>query len=262
MPDGVVNVVTGTGAEAGARLAEHPDVDKIVFTGSTATGQAIIRASCRQPQAGLAGARRQVADHRLRRRRPRQGGSGRGDGGVRQFGPDLHRRLAAVRGAEIHDEFVERLGEFASALRIGDGIEPETEIGPLICRRQLDKVEGYLRSRQRRGRELVAGGSRLNEATLYDGGNFIAPTVFAGVSDKMTIAREEIFGPVISAMPFDTLDEAVTRANATPYGLAAGVFTTRSRARRTSSRAASGPARSGSTPITPSTRRCRSAATR
>ncbi|RUU86868.1 aldehyde dehydrogenase family protein, partial [Mesorhizobium sp. M7A.T.Ca.TU.009.01.3.1] len=87
------------------------------------------------------------------------------------------------------------------------------------------KVVGYIKAGRDEGAELIAGGSRLT-GEPYDGGNFIAPTVFGAVSDKMTIAREEIFGPVISAMPFDTLDEAVARANATPYGLAAGIFTT------------------------------------
>ncbi|RWE79151.1 MAG: aldehyde dehydrogenase family protein, partial [Mesorhizobium sp.] len=132
-------------------------------------------------------------------------------------------RLFVAR--EIHDEFVRRVAEFAGKLRIGHGIEAETEIGPLINARQAGKVEGYIKAGSDEGAKLVAGGSRLT-GELYDGGNFIAPTVFGAVSDKMTIAREEIFGPVISAMPFDTLDEAVARANATPYGLAAGIFTT------------------------------------
>lgn len=103
---------------------------------------------------------------------------------------------------------------------MGAGIE----IGPLISARQLDRVEGYLRAGSEEGARLVAGGGRRTDGALA-AGNFIAPTVFAGVSDEMRIAQEEIFGPVISAMPFDTLDEAVTRANDTPYGLAAGVFT-------------------------------------
>lgn len=124
----------------------------------------------------------------------------------------------------IHDELVERLGKFASALKIGDGADPTTEIGPIVSERQLDKVEGFLRSGRDEGARLVAGGRRLKEGALAKG-NFVEPTVFAGVSDNMQIARDEIFGPVISALPFDTLDEAVTRANATPYGLAAGLFT-------------------------------------
>ncbi|TIN35705.1 MAG: aldehyde dehydrogenase family protein, partial [Mesorhizobium sp.] len=102
----------------------------------------------------------------------------------------------------VHDEFVERLAAYAKGLRIGDGIDPATEIGPLVSEKQLQRVASYLQA-----------------------GTAEGATVFAGVSDDMRIAREEIFGPVISALPFDTLDEAVERANNTPYGLAAGVFT-------------------------------------
>jgi aldehyde dehydrogenase (NAD+) len=131
-------------------------------------------------------------------------------------------RLFVAR--QIHDEFVARLAAYAAGLRIGNGIDPETEIGPLISPRQLQRVEGYLRAGSEEGARLVVGGTRLSQGALA-AGNFVAPTVFAGVSDTMRIAREEIFGPVISALPFDTLDEVVRRANDTPYGLAAGVFT-------------------------------------
>ena len=103
-------------------------------------------------------------------------------------------RLFVAR--EIHDEFVRRVAEFAGRLRIGHGIEADTEIGPLINARQADKVAGYIKAGNEEGARLVAGGSRL-EGTVYDGGNFIAPTVFGSVSDQMTIAREEIFGPVV-----------------------------------------------------------------
>jgi aldehyde dehydrogenase (NAD+) len=125
---------------------------------------------------------------------------------------------------EIHEEFVAKVGEFARSLRIGHGIEADTDIGPLISARQAQVVESFIASGQSEGAALVAGGTRLSGA-LYDKGNFIAPTVFGNVKDEMRIAREEIFGPVISAMPFDTIEEAVERANASPYGLAAGVFT-------------------------------------
>ncbi|TJV28225.1 MAG: aldehyde dehydrogenase family protein, partial [Mesorhizobium sp.] len=116
------------------------------------------------------------------------------------------------------------LAAYAKGLRIGDGIDPATEIGPLVSEKQLQRVASYLQAGTAEGATLVTGGERLMEGALA-AGNFVAPTVFAGVSDDMRIAREEIFGPVISALPFDTLDEAVERANNTPYGLAAGVFT-------------------------------------
>jgi aldehyde dehydrogenase (NAD+) len=224
VPAGVVNVVTGTGAEAGARLAEHLGVDKIVFTGSTATGQAIIRASAgnlKRVSLELGGKSPVIvcADADLDKAVPIAAMAAFANSGQICIAGS---RLLVERS--IHDELVERLGKFAAGLKIGDGADPSTEIGPIVSRRQLDKVEGFLRSGRDEGATVVAGGRRLNEGHFAKG-NFVEPTVFAGVSDGMQIARDEIFGPVISALPFDTLDEAVKRANATQYGLAAGVFT-------------------------------------
>lgn len=224
VPDGVVNVVTGSGREAGAPLAEHPDVDKIVFTGSTATGQSIIRASAgnlKRVSVELGGKSPVIvcADADLERAVPVAAMSVFANSGQICIAGS---RLFVARS--IHEEFVERLGRFAAALRIGDGINPETEIGPLISQRQLEKVAGYMSSGQAEGARLIVGGERLRDGQFLDG-NFVTPTVFADVTDSMTIAREEIFGPVIAAMPFDTMEEVVRRANDTPYGLAAGVFT-------------------------------------
>ncbi|WP_442580770.1 aldehyde dehydrogenase family protein [Mesorhizobium sp. ASY16-5R] len=224
VPDGVVNVVTGTGQAAGAPLAEHPGVDKIVFTGSTATGQNIVRASAgnlKRVSLELGGKSPVIvcADADLERAVPTAAMAVFANSGQICIAGS---RLFVARA--IHDEFVERLGRFAAGLRIGNGIDPQTEIGPLISRRQLERVSGYLEVAPAEGARLVTGGSRLEEAAFADG-YFVSPTVFADVTDGMTIAREEIFGPVISAMPFDTIEEAVTRANDTPYGLAAGVFT-------------------------------------
>lgn len=224
LPDGVVNIVTGTGIEAGACLAEHPGVDKIVFTGSTATGQAIARASVgnlKRVSLELGGKSPVVicADADLDRAVP-----------VAAMAVYAHSGQICIAGSrlfvarEIHEEFIQRLADYASKLRIGDGIEPDTELGPLINARQAGKVEKFIASAHAEGATLVTGGERLTGGGL-ENGNFIAPTVFGGVRDDMTIAREEIFGPVISAMPFDTIEEAVQRANNTPYGLAAGVFT-------------------------------------
>lgn len=225
LPDGVLNIVTGTGAEAGAALAAHPGVDKIVFTGSTATGQAIARA----------------ATGNLKRVSLELGGKSPvivcRDADIDKAVPVAAMAVFANSGQiciagsrlfvarEIHDEFVRRVGEFAAGLRIGNGIAPETELGPIISARQAERVESFLQAGPAEGAALVTGGARL-EGAGFEGGNFIAPTVFGGVTDDMRIAREEIFGPVISALPFDTLEEVVARANATPYGLAAGVFTT------------------------------------
>ncbi|SJM29439.1 aldehyde dehydrogenase family protein [Mesorhizobium delmotii] len=224
VPPGVVNIVTGTGAEAGAALAEHMGVDKIVFTGSTATGQSIVLASAgnlKRVSLELGGKSPVIvcADANLDKAVPVAAMSVFANSGQICIAGS---RLFVERS--IHDEFVARLAAYAEGLRVGDGIDPATEIGPLVSEKQLQRVASYLQAGTAEGATLVTGGTRLVEGALA-AGNFVAPTVFAGVSDDMKIAREEIFGPVISALPFDTLDEAVERANDTPYGLAAGVFT-------------------------------------
>jgi aldehyde dehydrogenase (NAD+) len=224
VPDGVVNVVTGTGAEAGAPLAEHPDVDKVVFTGSTATGQSILRASAgnlKRVSLELGGKSPLIvcADADLEQAVPTVALSAFANSG--QICIAGSRLLV---DSSIHDEFVERLADYTSSLKVGNGADPATEIGPLVSARQLDRVCGFLESGKKEGARVVAGGSRLQDGA-YAAGNFVSPTVFVDVDDDMTIAKEEIFGPVLSALPFDSLDEAVRRANATPYGLAAGVFT-------------------------------------
>jgi len=225
LPDGVVNVVTGLGVEAGAALAEHPDVDKIVFTGSTATGQSIARAATgtlKRVSLELGGKSPVIVcrDADIEKAVPVAAMSVFANSGQICIAGS---RLFVAR--EIHDEFVRRVADFASSLRIGDGLHPDTDIGPIISARQAAKIEQFLDSGKSEGAELLAGGHRASASGL-DGGHFIEPTVFGAVSDEMRIAREEIFGPVISALPFDTLDEVVERANATPYGLAAGIFST------------------------------------
>ncbi|SNT76221.1 aldehyde dehydrogenase family protein, partial [Paracoccus seriniphilus] len=223
LPDGVLNIVTGLGAEAGAALAEHPGVDKIVFTGSTTTGQAIARA----------------ATGNLKRVSLELGGKSPvivcRDADIEKAVPVAAMAVFANSGQiciagsrlfvarEIHDEFLRRVADYASNLRIGHGIDTDTDIGPIISARQAERVETYLSVGASEGAKLLTGGSRATGPEL-SGGHYIQPTVFGGVTDEMRIAREEIFGPVISALPFDSLDEVVTRANATPYGLAAGVF--------------------------------------
>jgi aldehyde dehydrogenase (NAD+) len=224
VPEGVVNIVTGTGAEAGAPLAEHMGVDKIVFTGSTATGQNIVRASAgnlKRVSVELGGKSPVIvcADANLDKAVPVAAMSVFANSGQICIAGS---RLFVERS--IHDEFVDRLATFAKNLKIGNGIDPSVDLGPLISERQLDRVQSFLLAGSEEGARLVTGGRRLTEGALA-GGHFVEPTIFADVSDRMKIAREEIFGPVISAMPFDTLDEAVERANNTPYGLAAGVFT-------------------------------------
>nr|WP_281004918.1 aldehyde dehydrogenase family protein [Mesorhizobium kowhaii] len=224
VPPGVVNIVTGTGTEAGAPLAAHMDVDKIVFTGSTATGQSILRASAgnmKRVSLELGGKSPVIvcADADLERAVPIAAMSVFANSGQICIAGS---RLFVER--PIYEEFVERVSAYAAKLRIGDGADPETEIGPLISPKQLERVTGFIEDGTRQGAKLVTGGNRITEGGL-GAGNFIAPSVFSGVTDDMRIAREEIFGPVISALPFDTLDEVVRRGNDTPYGLGAGVFT-------------------------------------
>lgn len=224
VPDGVVNVVTGTGAEAGARLAAHPDVNKVVFTGSTATGQTIARAgvdNLKRITLELGGKSPMIIckDADIAKAIP-----------VAAMAVYAHSGQICIAGSrlfvarEIQDEFIHGLSEFAKSLKIGHGLDADTDLGPLINAQQTSKVEAYIASGQEEGARLITGGGRPS-GDPYDGGNFLRPAIFADVRDDMKIAREEIFGPVVSVLPFDTLDEVTARANATQYGLAAGIFT-------------------------------------
>ncbi len=223
VPPGVFNVVTGQGA-AGAALALHPGVDKVAFTGSTEVGQKIVQASAgnlKRLSMELGGKSPNIVfdDTDLDAAVPGAAMAVFGNSGqICSAGT----RLFVQRG--IYEEFVQRLGDFARTLRVGDPLDPQTQLGPLVSAQQLERVTGYLASGHDQGARTLAGGSRLSEGALGDG-YFVPPTVFADVTDGMKIAREEIFGPVISALPFDTFDEAVARANDTAYGLASGVWT-------------------------------------
>ncbi len=223
VPEGVVNVVTG-GGETGAALAAHPDVAKVAFTGSPQTGQAIVRASAgnlKRLSLELGGKSPHIvfADADLDKAVPAAA--------MAVFGNSGQICVAGTRllvERSIHDEFVERMVAFGSRLRIGNGLDPTMQLGPLASEQQLARVTGYLDVGRAEGASAVLGGGRL-EGPDYDGGYFVAPTIFTAVRDEMRIAREEIFGPVISVLAFDDLDEAARRANATPYGLASGVWT-------------------------------------
>jgi aldehyde dehydrogenase (NAD+) len=127
--------------------------------------------------------------------------------------------------SKIYDEFVGRVAEFGKKLQVGNGLDPNTQIGPLVSEQQLERVSGYLAIGQSEGAKALAGGARLTEGPLSKG-YFVPPTVFANVQDNMRIAQEEIFGPVISAISFKDSDELIKRANATTFGLGSGVWTT------------------------------------
>jgi aldehyde dehydrogenase (NAD+) len=224
VPPGVVNIVTGYGETAGAALAAHPDVDKIAFTGSHLTGQKIIQASAgnlKRVSLELGGKSPDIvfADADLENAVPGAGmavfaNSGQiCSAGTRLF---VERR--------IYDEFVGRVAEFGSGLRVGNGADPQTQIGPLVSEQQLERVTGYLAIGKQEGARALSGGDRLTEGPLAKG-YFVPPTVFADVRDDMRIAQDEIFGPVLSAIPFEDINEVIGRADATSFGLGSGVWT-------------------------------------
>jgi aldehyde dehydrogenase (NAD+) len=224
LPPGVINIVSGLGSVAGAALAAHPDVNRLNFTGSAATGRSIITAAAgnlkqltleqggKSPNIIFADADLDAA--------ARTGGMGAfaNSGQMCTAGS----RIFVERPA--YDEVVQRLAKLGASLTVGNSLDPATMIGPIISQRQIDRISGYIESGKSLGAEVVTGGERITEGDLADG-FFMPPTVFAGVTDDMPIAKEEIFGPVASVLPFDDLDEVIRRANATPYGLASGVWT-------------------------------------
>lgn len=224
VPDGVVNVVTGLGAGAGAALAGHPGVDRIVFTGSVETGRKIVEASVsnmKRVQVELGGKSPDIvfADANLDLAVPTAAMSVFNNSGqICTAGT----RLFVQR--RIHEEFVARLAEFSKTVRVGNGLDPNVQMGPVISQRQLNRVMGFVAGAVPEGARLSHGGNRLTEGDLGKG-YFVQPTVFSDVTPGMRIAREEIFGPVISVMPFDTEEEVLSLANATPFGLGGAVWT-------------------------------------
>ena len=224
LPEGVLNVVTGYGETAGAALAGHMDVDKVSFTGSTETGRQIIRASAgniKKLTLELGGKSPNIVfnDADIEQAVPGAAMAAFANSGQVCLAGS---RLFVQRG--IYDEFTRRVAEFAKALVVGDPLDPATMIGPVVSEEQLTRISHYLAAGTAEGAEALAGGARLSEGALANG-YFVSPTLFSGVRDEMTIAREEIFGPVISALVFDDVDDAIDRANATDFGLAGGVWT-------------------------------------
>jgi aldehyde dehydrogenase (NAD+) len=224
VPPGVVNIVPGYGETAGAALAAHPDVDKVAFTGSHITGQAIIRASAgnlKRVSLELGGKSPDIvfADADIESAIP-----GAAMAVFANSGQICSAGTRLFVEQRIYDEFVDRVALFGKGLRVGNGLDPETQIGPLVSEQQLERVTGYLALGRQEGARAVAGGERVTEGPLAQG-YFVPPTVFADVRDDMRIAREEIFGPVLSAIPFKDMDDLIARANATMFGLGSGVWT-------------------------------------
>jgi aldehyde dehydrogenase (NAD+)/phenylacetaldehyde dehydrogenase len=221
IPDGTVNEVTGDGI-TGAAILDHPDVDKNAFTGSTVVGREI-GAKCGQQlkrvtlELGGKSPNIILPDADLER-------------AVKGSFAALYENSGQVCSAgsrlfvhsSLHDEVVEGITDIAKQAKVGPGLDEETELGPVVSAEQHERVLGYIDSGTADGAELVTGGKVPESA---NGGYFVEPTLFTGVSDGMRVAREEIFGPVLVAMSFDDLDEVAARANDTEYGLAAGVWT-------------------------------------
>ena len=224
LPKGVVNIVTGDGPAAGAALAASHEVDKVAFTGSTRTGREILRAA---------------AESNLKRVTLELGGKSPNiffadaswepavEGAL--FGVFVNQGEVCSAGSRIlverriHDTFLEAIVEKARTIRMGDPLDRATRMGPLVTRAHLERVAGYVQQGRREGARLVLGGGR--PAGDLAGGAYLEPTVFAGVDPGMTIAREEIFGPVVTVIPFEDEADALRIANATPYGLAGAVWT-------------------------------------
>ncbi|MEK6649526.1 MAG: aldehyde dehydrogenase family protein [Bacteroidota bacterium] len=222
-PPGVVNIIPGYGAEAGEALVRDRQVDKVSFTGSTAVGRKIMS----------------MASETLKKITLECGGKSANivlddadlelavDGAL--YAIFYHQGQCCEAGSRLllplslHDSFVERLVEKVRRMTIGDPTNPVTEIGPLISQHQRERVLGYIQSGKQEGASLAVGGSTPSGTELSKG-FFVEPTIFTGVSNNMKIAREEIFGPVLSVIPYATEDEAVAIANDSPYGLAGGIW--------------------------------------
>jgi gamma-glutamyl-gamma-aminobutyraldehyde dehydrogenase len=225
LPAGVFNVVPGSGETAGQALGRHMDVDMVTFTGSTEVGRSFLKYSAesnlkeialecggKSPQLVLASAPDLdfVAEQVL-------------VAGLLNMGENCSCGSRLIVDRSVHDALVERLVAGIAAWPVGDPQDPATRLGPMIERPHLDKVLAYIATGRDEGARIVTGGGRTLEET---GGYFVAPTILDDVRNTMTVAREEIFGPVISTIPVDSEEEAVALANQTSYGLAASVYTT------------------------------------
>jgi phenylacetaldehyde dehydrogenase len=219
-PDGVVNIVPGYGETAGAALAAHMDVDKIAFTGSTEVGKLIVHA----------------ATGNLKKVSLELGGKSPNivmdDADLETAIPGASMAIFFNQGQcccagsrlfvekKIFDKVVDGISQAASKIRVRPGLDPESDLGPLVSEEQLNRVCGYLESGIKEGAKATAGGSRDG-----DKGYFVKPTVLVNTNDNMKVVKEEIFGPVVTATPFSDMNEIINRANDTVYGLAAGVWT-------------------------------------
>jgi acyl-CoA reductase-like NAD-dependent aldehyde dehydrogenase len=224
IPAGVVNLVSGDGPGAGALLAAHKDVPVISFTGSTATGR-IIAQTCapdfKHCSLEMGGKNIVLVMEDANIDLALDGGIWGG------FGTTGQRCTAASRigvHKSVYREFVSRLAERAQKLKVGNGLDPSVEVGPLINEQQLQTVMSYVEIGKKEGARLLTGGNRL-DSSEHARGWFYAPTVFGDCDPKMRVAQEEIFGPVVSVIPIDSLEQGIEVANGVPYGLSASIYT-------------------------------------
>lgn len=223
-PEGVFNVVTGSGGDLGETLVTHPDVAKIAFTGSEATGRRIGETAARgfkKVTLELGGKSPNIvfADAEID-----NAVNGVISGIFAATGQTCIAGSRLLVERRIHDEFVERIVGLARTARMGDPLETTTQVGPVTTQAQLAKILGYIDIAKGEGAECVLGGGRPDDPAFAEGW-FVNPTIFTGVGNAMRIAQEEVFGPVLSVIPFDDEDEALAIANDTTFGLAAGLWT-------------------------------------
>jgi phenylacetaldehyde dehydrogenase len=220
VPDGVVNVVPGFGETAGAALAAHDDVDKVAFTGSTEVGKLIVTA------AGASNLKKLTLE--LGGKSPNIVFDDAEDSAVEGAANAIffNHGQCCVAGSRLfvqagkYDEVVDGVAEIAKSIKLGSGLDPTTQMGPLVSDEQFRRVTGFLESGKADGATALTGGGRYGER-----GYFVEPTVLTNTRPDMKVVREEIFGPVVVAEKFDSLDEIAAQANDTPYGLGAGIWT-------------------------------------
>ena len=221
VPDGVVNIVTGFGETAGAALAAHDDVDKVAFTGSTEVGKIILRAAAgnlKKVTLELGGKSPNIIFKDVGNLDAAIGGAANAIFFNHGQCCCAGSRLMVER--DIFDDVVAGVAAHAKKIKLGPGLSPDTQMGPLVSEEQLSRVTNYMHQGKQEGACYVTGGNREGNR-----GYFVQPTVVKDVNPKMSIVREEIFGPVVVAEPFTKPEELLPRANQTPYGLAAGVWT-------------------------------------
>jgi acyl-CoA reductase-like NAD-dependent aldehyde dehydrogenase len=224
IPDGVVSILTGYGETAGAAITNHDRVAAVSFTGSTAVGREIVHASAgnlKRVALELGGKSPNVifADAEMPAAVP-----GAAGGIFYNMGQDCAAGSRLFVERPVYEEVVEGLSREADALKLGNGFAEGVDQGPLVSREQFDRVVGYLEAGPAEGARAATGGAAASGDGL-EAGYFVQPTVFADASNDMRIAREEIFGPVVTVIPFENLEDAVAQGNATSYGLGSGVWT-------------------------------------